>query len=123
MESASAGGWIFIFPASTRPCSTSRGRPTAVGAAQRRGVAWGEPPLAFWRKAPAGPTLAAHEQERARRLRRRVVPARTGWPWLVAGFALFRKTPPMWLFLVFMYFFAELVFGQIRYLGPAAFMV
>ena len=53
----------------------------------------------------------------------RVVPARNGWSWLVTGFALFRKNPPMWLFLVFIYFFAELVFGQIRYLGPAAFMV
>jgi hypothetical protein len=53
----------------------------------------------------------------------RVVPARNGWSWLLTGFALFRKNPPMWLLLVFIYFFAELVFGQIRYLGPAAFMV
>jgi len=53
----------------------------------------------------------------------RVVPARNGWSWLVTGFGLFRKNPPMWLFLVFIYFFAEVLFGQIRYLGPAAFMV
>ncbi len=53
----------------------------------------------------------------------RVVPARNGWTWLLKGFALFRKNPPMWLFFVFVYFLAELLFGQIRYLGPAAFLV
>jgi hypothetical protein len=49
----------------------------------------------------------------------RVVPARNGWFWLVRGFALFRKSPPMWLFLVFTYWIAVALLGQIRYLGPA----
>jgi len=50
----------------------------------------------------------------------RVVPARNGWAWLVTGFALFRKNPPMWLFLVFTYWLAVALLGQIRYFGPAA---
>src|SRR5215831_17865587 len=50
----------------------------------------------------------------------RVVAARNGWAWLVRGFALFRKNPPMWLFLVFTYWLAVALLGQIRYVGPAA---
>jgi hypothetical protein len=50
----------------------------------------------------------------------RVVPARNGWFWLLRGFALFRKSPPMWLFLVFTYYIAVALLGQIGYLGPAA---
>src|SRR6266478_4286886 len=50
----------------------------------------------------------------------RVVPARNGWSWLVSGFALFRKNPPMWLFLIFTYWVAATLLGQIRYVGPAA---
>jgi hypothetical protein len=50
----------------------------------------------------------------------RIVPAKNGWSWLVRGFALFRKNPPMWLFLVFTYWLAVALLGQIRYLGPAA---
>ena len=50
----------------------------------------------------------------------RVVPAKNGWSWLVRGFALFRKSPPMWLFLVFTYWIAAALLGQIPYLGPAA---
>jgi hypothetical protein len=50
----------------------------------------------------------------------RIVPARNGWLWLVKGFALFRKNPPMWLFLVFTYWLAVALLGQIHYLGPAA---
>jgi hypothetical protein len=50
----------------------------------------------------------------------RVVPARSGWSWLVTGFALFRKNPPMWLFLVFTYWLGVALLGQIRYVGPAA---
>src|SRR5258706_9266790 len=49
-----------------------------------------------------------------------VVPAKSGWSWLVGGFGLFRKSPPMWLFLVFTYWIAVALLGQIRYLGPAA---
>src|SRR2546430_872702 len=50
----------------------------------------------------------------------RVVPAKNGWSWLVRGFALFRKSPPMWLFLVFTYWISATLLGQIRYVGPAA---
>ena len=50
----------------------------------------------------------------------RVVAARNGWTWLVRGFALFRKNPPMWLFLVFTYWLAVALLAQIRYVGPAA---
>lgn len=50
----------------------------------------------------------------------RVVPARNGWSWLLKGFALFRKSPPMWLFLVFTYYIAMALLGQIRYVGSAA---
>ena len=49
----------------------------------------------------------------------RVVPARNGWSWLVKGFALFRKNPPMWLFLVFAYSLALAVLHKVRYLGPS----
>ena len=48
----------------------------------------------------------------------RVVPARNGWAWLVRGFELFRKNPPMWLFLVFTYSLALTVLHKVRYLGP-----
>src|SRR5258708_25589651 len=50
----------------------------------------------------------------------RVVPARTGWSWLVGGFAVSRKLPLMWLFLLFTYWVAATLLGQIRYVGPAA---
>lgn len=50
----------------------------------------------------------------------RTVPAKNGWFWLVKGFALFRKSPAMWLFLVFTYWIAAALLGQIRYLGMAA---
>jgi len=49
----------------------------------------------------------------------RVVPARNGWSWLVKGFALFRKNPPMWLFLMFAYSLALAVLHKVRYLGPS----
>ncbi len=47
----------------------------------------------------------------------RIVPARNGWLWLVKGFALFRKSPAMWFFLVLTYWMAMALLGQIRYLG------
>ena len=49
----------------------------------------------------------------------RVVPAKNGWFWLLRGFVLFRKSPAMWLFLVFNYWIAMALLGQIRYLGLA----
>jgi len=48
-----------------------------------------------------------------------IVPARNGWLWLVKGFALFRKSPAMWLFLVLTYWIAMALLGQIRYVGVA----
>jgi len=50
----------------------------------------------------------------------RVVPAKNGWKWLLQGFELFRKSPAMWLFLVFTYWIAVAMLGQIRYVGLAA---
>ena len=41
----------------------------------------------------------------------RIVAAKNGWTWLVQGFALFRKNPPMWLFLVFTYWLAVALLG------------
>ena len=49
----------------------------------------------------------------------RIVPARNGWLWLLKGFTLFRKNPAMWLFLVFTYWLAMALLGQVRYLGLA----
>jgi hypothetical protein len=48
-----------------------------------------------------------------------IVPARNGWLWLVKGFALFRKSPVTWLFLVLTYWMAMALLGEIRYLGVA----
>ena len=53
----------------------------------------------------------------------RIVSARSGWSWLVRGFALFRQNPPIWLFLAVTYFIVQILFGQLRYLGPVVFMV
>jgi hypothetical protein len=39
--------------------------------------------------------------------------------WLVQGFALFRRSPATWLLLVFAYWIAMALLGQIRYLGLA----
>src|SRR5262245_66397977 len=53
----------------------------------------------------------------------RVAPARHGWSWVVKGFAMFRKNPPMWLFLVFAYALALSVLHKVRYLGPSIALV
>ena len=47
----------------------------------------------------------------------RIVPARNGWLWLVRGFALFRKSPSMWLLLVLAYWIAMALLSEIPYLG------
>jgi hypothetical protein len=49
-----------------------------------------------------------------------VVPAKNGLKWLLKGMELFRKSPAMWLFLVFAYWIAVAMLGQIRYVGLAA---
>ena len=50
----------------------------------------------------------------------RIVPAKSGWMWLRKGFSLFRRNPPMWLFLVFTYWIGIALLGQVRYAGVAA---
>ena len=47
----------------------------------------------------------------------RIVPAGNGWKWLAKGFALFRKSPAMWLLLVLAYWIAMVLVGQLPYLG------
>jgi hypothetical protein len=53
----------------------------------------------------------------------RIVPAKNGAAWLLRGFALFRRNPPIWLLLVFVYWLAMALLGQLPYLGPALSMV
>lgn len=48
----------------------------------------------------------------------RMVPARHGWFWLVRGFFLFRKNPPMWTLLVFTYWIVVALINQIPKVGP-----
>ncbi len=45
------------------------------------------------------------------------VPAGSGWKWVVTGFALFRKNPAMWAFLVFSYILLVQLLGMIPLLG------
>lgn len=48
----------------------------------------------------------------------RIVPARNGWIWLTRGFALFLKSPAMWLLLVLAYWLGVALLDEIPYLGP-----
>jgi len=45
------------------------------------------------------------------------VPAANGWNWVRSGFALFRKNPAMWAFLVFCYIMLMQLLGMIPVLG------
>jgi hypothetical protein len=45
------------------------------------------------------------------------VPAGRGWNWVLTGFALFRKSPVMWAFLVFSYIMLMQLLGMIPVLG------
>jgi len=45
------------------------------------------------------------------------VPAARGWNWVLTGFALFRKNPAMWAFLVFSYIMLMQLLGMIPVLG------
>jgi hypothetical protein len=45
------------------------------------------------------------------------VPAGCGWNWVRTGFALFRKNPAMWAFLVFCYIMLMQLLGMIPVLG------
>ena len=45
------------------------------------------------------------------------VPARNGWNWVLTGFALFRRNPAMWAFLVFSYIVLMQLLGMIPVLG------
>ncbi len=45
------------------------------------------------------------------------VPASCGWNWVLTGFALFRKNPAMWAFLVFSYIMLMQMLGMIPLVG------
>lgn len=45
------------------------------------------------------------------------VPAGRGWKWVLTGFALFRKNPAMWAFLVFSYIVLMQLLGMIPMFG------
>jgi hypothetical protein len=45
------------------------------------------------------------------------VPAGYGWNWVLTGFALFRKNPAMWAFLVFSYIMLMQLLGMVPLLG------
>ena len=45
------------------------------------------------------------------------VPAGHGWGWVRTGFALFRKNPAMWAFLVFSYIMLMQLLGMIPVMG------
>ena len=45
------------------------------------------------------------------------VAARDGWNWVLTGFALFRRNPAMWAFLVFAYIMLMQLLGMIPMLG------
>ena len=45
------------------------------------------------------------------------VPAACGWRWVLTGFALFRRNPPMWAFLVFSYIMLMQLLGMIPVVG------
>jgi hypothetical protein len=45
------------------------------------------------------------------------VPAGYGWYWVLTGFALFRKNPAMWAFLVFSYIMLMQLLGMVPVLG------
>jgi hypothetical protein len=45
------------------------------------------------------------------------VPAGYGWNWVLTGFALFRKNPAMWAFLVFSYIMLMQLLGMVPVLG------
>lgn len=48
----------------------------------------------------------------------RKVDASQGWRWIVEGFALFRKNPPIWITLFVIYFLAVIVVSIIPIVGP-----
>ncbi|MDD5240881.1 MAG: BPSS1780 family membrane protein [Sulfuricella sp.] len=48
----------------------------------------------------------------------RKVDAGQGWQWIVDGFALFRKNPPIWITLFVIYFLAAIVVSIIPIVGP-----
>lgn len=45
------------------------------------------------------------------------VPAGRGWTWVLTGFALFRRNPAMWAFLVFSYIMLMQLLGMVPLLG------
>jgi hypothetical protein len=49
----------------------------------------------------------------------RIVPAKNGAAWLVRGYALFRRNPPLWLMLALAYWLAATLLAQLPYVGRA----
>lgn len=47
----------------------------------------------------------------------RIVPARNGTVWLVAGFMFYRKNPAMWLLLIFTYWIGTVLLGSVPWIG------
>jgi hypothetical protein len=48
----------------------------------------------------------------------RQVTAKQGWHWLVEGFAMFRKSPVIWIALFFVYFLIGMLLSQVKIIGP-----
>ncbi len=48
----------------------------------------------------------------------RKINAGQGWQWIVGGFALFRKNPPIWITLFVIYFLVVIVVSVIPVVGP-----
>jgi hypothetical protein len=65
------------------------------------------------------PAMRRGSDARARAAARymNIVPAGCGWKWVLTGFALFRKNPAMWAFLVFSYIMLMQLLGIIPMLG------
>lgn len=53
-------------------------------------------------------------------MRAQALPAAAGWRWLWAGFAIFRRNPPLLSFLVVAYWFSVLFLNVLPVIGPLA---
>jgi hypothetical protein len=53
-------------------------------------------------------------------MRAQTLPAAAGWRWLMAGFAIFRRNPPMLSMLVIAYWFAILLLNVLPFVGSLA---
>jgi uncharacterized membrane protein len=58
------------------------------------------------------------QQDTGGRMEARQVSAGQGWRWIVDGFALFRKNPPIWIALFLIYFVMLVVVSMVPLVGP-----